>query len=53
MRVYLQLVKLFTSFAVFLRRPKFPGTTMMPSVNPIGPPGGPAVPPKARARHLG
>jgi hypothetical protein len=47
MRVYLPLVKLFTSFAVFRRRPKSPGTTMMPSSNPTGPPGGPSVPPKA------
>ena len=27
--------------------PKFPGTTVIPSVNAIRPPGGPAVPPKA------
>ncbi len=46
MRVYLQLVKHFTSFAVFHRRPKFPGTTMMPG-NPTGPARGPDAPPKA------
>src|SRR5882724_5721983 len=48
MHVYLQLVKLFTSLAVFYRRPKlFPGTTMTPGVISADPLGGPAVFPKA------
>src|SRR5690242_14774197 len=50
MRVYLQLVKLFTSFAVFLRRPKLSRDHVTPRGNMTRPPGvpdGPVVPPKA------